>query len=70
MHTAPLEVLYRIIYLFCLIFFIEEEEEVDVEAEEEDVGLEALVHSAETAGQTKTEVLNSHCAYNIIGASL
>ena len=28
---------------------------MDVEAEE-DVGLEALVHSAETAGQTKTEV--------------
>ena len=66
MHTAPLEVLYRIIYLFYFIF-IEEEEEVDVEAEEEDVGLEALVHSAETAGQTKTEVLNSHGACNIIG---
>ena len=28
---------------------------MDVEAEE-DVGLEALVHSAETAGQTKIEV--------------
>ena len=49
---------YSTNFVLFVIFLTDEEEEENVDVEgEEDVGLEALVHSAETAGEAKTEVL-------------